>query len=119
MATRDFRDLIVWQRSQELLREVYRVARKLPREERFEMGSQMRRAAGSVSANIAEGHASAYRKVFLAQLSSAHSSVKEVDNHLLSAVTVGLLHREDVATALALSDEVSRMLRKMRDGLGG
>src|SRR5690349_25015639 len=118
MGTEDFRDLIVWQRSQELLREVYRVAKQLPAEERFEMGSQVRRAAGSVSSNISEGHASAYRKVFLAQLSTAHSSLKEVDNHLLSAVTVGHLHREDVATALMLSDEVSRMLRVMRRNLG-
>lgn len=114
MGTEDFRDLIVWQRSQELLREVYRIARKLPAEERFEMSSQLRRAAGSVSGNISEGHSSAYRKVFLAQLSSAHASLKEVDNHLLSAVTVGHLHREDIATALSLSDEVSRMLRVMR-----
>lgn len=119
MVTGDFRDLIVWQRSQELLREVYRVTRKLPMEERFEMGSQLRRAAGSVSANIAEGHSSAYRRVFLSHLSSAHASLKEVDNHLLSAVTVGHLHREDVADALALSDEVSRMLRVMRRKLGG
>ncbi|AHG88058.1 CHP02436-containing protein [Gemmatirosa kalamazoonensis] len=119
MATGDFRDLIVWQRSQELLREVYRLNRQLPPEERYEMGSQLRRAAGSVSSNIAEGHSSAYRKVFLAQLSSAHASLKEVDNHLISAVTVGHLYPEDVADALALSDEVSRMLRVMRRKLGG
>jgi four helix bundle protein len=42
MGTEDFRDLIVWQRSQELLREVYRIVRKLPAEERFEMSSQLR-----------------------------------------------------------------------------
>ena len=119
MATRDFRDLIVWQRSQELLREVYRLSRKPPRNEWRAMGSRIRRAAGSVSANISEGHSSAYRKGFLAQLSSAHASLKEVENHLRSAVTVGHLHREDIAPALALSDEPSRMLRAMRRKLGG
>ena len=119
MATGDFRDLIVWQRSQELLREVDRVTRKLPPEERYEMGSQLRTATGSVSSNIAEGHSSACRTVFLSQLSSAHASLEEVDNHLLSAVPVRRLCREDIADALAPSDEVGRMLRVMRRELGG
>src|SRR5437868_14937008 len=50
-----FRDLIVWQKSHTLVLEVYKLTRRLPREELFGLVSQMRRAAVSVPANIAEG----------------------------------------------------------------
>jgi four helix bundle protein len=49
----DFRDLIVWQRSDDFIVEVYKLSRKLPDDERFLMTSQLRSAALSVSSNIA------------------------------------------------------------------
>lgn len=119
MATGDFRDLIVWQRAQSLVRECYGVARRLPAEERFELASQIRRAATSVPANIAEGHARPTRADYLRFLGIAHASVKELDSHLLTVEGLGYVTREEIATALALSDEVSRMLRAMRRSLGG
>ena len=114
MAARDFRDLIVWQRAHELVREAYGVARRLPGEERFELASQIRRAATSVTSNIAEGHARPYRRDFVRYLAIAHASLKELENHLLTAETVGYVDREAIATPLALSDQVSRMLTAMR-----
>ncbi|MDF1504565.1 four helix bundle protein [Roseisolibacter sp. H3M3-2] len=121
MRTRDFQDLVVWQRAMTLTREVYELARRLPVEERFALASQMRRAAVSVPANIAEGHASAYGRTFVRHLSIAHASLMELECHLSIAIDVGYLDPGDAATARAASDEVSRMLRAMRrtlrDGL--
>jgi four helix bundle protein len=54
-AARTFKDLEVWQKSHALVLEVYKLTRRLPREELFGLVSQMRRAAVSVPANIAEG----------------------------------------------------------------
>jgi four helix bundle protein len=53
---RDFRDLRVWQQSMDLVVEIYEIARLLPPDERFELCKQLRRAAVSVPANIAEGN---------------------------------------------------------------
>jgi len=57
-----FRDLVVWQLGMDLVAEVYATARELPDSERFGLVSQMTRAAVSVPANIAEGHARGTRK---------------------------------------------------------
>ena len=99
MATRDYRDLIVWQRGQELVREAYGVARHLPVEERFELGSQIRRSATSVTGNIAEGHSRPTRRDFLRFLGIAYASLKELESHLLTAERVGYVHREHIADA--------------------
>jgi hypothetical protein len=59
MATdiQNFRDLIVWQKAMALAKEIYRIAKCFPREERFAFTNQICRAALSVPSNIAEGHA--------------------------------------------------------------
>ena len=95
----------------------YELTRRLPVEERFGLSSQIRRAAVSVVANIAEGHASAYRPVFIRHLSIAHASLVELGCHLLVAVDVGYLDLEHTATAMESSDAISRMLRAMRRAL--
>ena len=114
MRTRSYRDLVVWQRAMQLARVSYELTRRLPAEERFGLSSQIRRAAVGVAANIAEGHASAYRRVFLRHLSIAHASLVELECHLLITVEVGLLHTDDAAPAAEMIDSVSRMLRAMR-----
>jgi four helix bundle protein len=118
MRTRSYQDLIVWQRAMLLTRLSYELTRRLPAEERFGLSSQIRRAAVAVAANIAEGHASAYRPVFLRHLSIAHASLVELECHLLIAVDVQYLCAVDTAPAMETCDEVSRMLRAMRRTLG-
>jgi len=53
--TTDYKELAVWKQSRELIKEIYRATRTFPREEIFGLTSQMRRAAVSISSNIAEG----------------------------------------------------------------
>ncbi|MGZ8458328.1 MAG: four helix bundle protein [Gemmatirosa sp.] len=118
MKTRNFRDLIVWQRAMALTRACYAIARQLPPEERFALGAQLRRAAISVPANIAEGHASRHRRQFLRYLGIAHASLMEIECHLLIAVDVGHLPEAAISDALSLREETSRMLRAMRRALG-
>ena len=54
---RNYRDLLVWQKGIELVKEAYLLSNRLPASERFGLVSQIRRAAASVPSNIAEGHA--------------------------------------------------------------
>ena len=51
-----YQDLIVWQKSMQLVKEVYTLVKQLPREEQFALSDQMRRAAVSIPSNIAEGY---------------------------------------------------------------
>ena len=117
MPVRSYRDLIVWQRSMELVEETYALCSRLPLSERMVLGDQMRRAVVSVAANIAEGHSRAHRKEFLHLLSIAKGSLMELEAHLLIAERVRFLSIGEIRPALSLLDEVSRMLNAMRSRL--
>jgi four helix bundle protein len=56
MTTQSFKDLIVWQKSMQLVNEVYLITKNLPKMEVYGLSSQMRRAAISIPSNIAEGY---------------------------------------------------------------
>jgi four helix bundle protein len=118
MEVRSYKDLRVWQRAIELVCASYDVSRRLPAEERTALGDQLRRAAVSVAANIAEGHSRAHRKEFLQFLAVAHASLTELETHLTIALRVGYIPNDAYAAAATLSDEVSRMLTAMRRRLG-
>ncbi len=77
-----YRDLLVWQESYKLTREVYELTQKLPRYENYGLVSQMRRAAVSVSSNIAEGQQRESRKVFKQFLLIARGSAAELSTQL-------------------------------------
>jgi four helix bundle protein len=101
----------------ELVEEAYALCSRLPTAERPALGDQMRRSAVSVAANIAEGHSRVHRKEFLHLLSIARGSLMELETHLLIAERVSVLSNDQVSHALALVDEVSRMLSAMRAAL--
>ncbi|MGL6096524.1 MAG: four helix bundle protein [Fimbriiglobus sp.] len=73
---RDFRDLLIWQKAIEYARQIYTLTKGFPRDERFGLTNQVRRAAVSVSSNIAEGHARQGRE-FPHFLSIARGSLAE------------------------------------------
>ena len=114
----DFRDLEVWQRAMELQRACHGVARRLPAEAKFELAAQLRRAAGSIVANIAEGHGQSTRANYRRYIGLARGSSREVQAHLLSIVDVGYVSRDDVATASDLNERVGKMLTKLYNRLG-
>jgi four helix bundle protein len=105
-----FRDLIVWQKAIRLAAEVYAVTRALPTEERFGLSQQLRRAATSVAANIAEGHARQVRRDYVQFLAIARGSLAEVESHLEVARQSQLVTGDCIAEALRLSQEIGRML---------
>ena len=109
-ASNSFRDLIVWQKAMELARQVYSLTRHLPKEERYGLSDQMRRAAVSIPSNIAEGQARDSRKEFLNFLSIAKGSNAELNTQLELCVTLAYLPANATAPVSALSVEVGRML---------
>ena len=109
----DFKDLIVWQKAMVLAEHTYRLVKKLPEEERFALSGQMRKAAVSVPSNIAEGQARSSTKEFMNYLSIAKGSNAELYTQFLLCVRISYLSKEDVKDALALSEEVGKMLNAM------
>jgi four helix bundle protein len=107
---RSYRDLIVWQRAMALAVGTYDLTRLFPIEERFGLSAQLRRAAVSVPANIAEGHGRVHRGEYVHHLSIAHGSLCEVETMLLLTVELRLGQAASVAPLLETSREVGRML---------
>ena len=96
MAGTSHRDLRVWQTAMEIATDCYSLAKRLPREELFGLTSQLRKAAASVPANIAEGHGRYTVKESIRYLNIANGSLVEVDTHLELAVRIGYLTSADV-----------------------
>jgi len=99
--------LIAWQRADDLFITLHQVAnRRFPPEERYELGSQLRRAAYSVPANIVEGFARRYRRARLHSLNIAEASLAEVTCCLHVAKRLGYISE---ATFLTLEAELKRV----------
>jgi four helix bundle protein len=117
-AIRTFRDLIVWQKAIQLAKEVYQVTEAFPKQEWFGLTVQIRRAAVSVSSNIAEGHARQGRE-FCHFLSIARGSLAEVESQLLLSVELGFAIPEKLQTTFALAAEIRRMAASLASKLRG
>jgi four helix bundle protein len=105
---RDFRDLLIWRKAITLAKEVYEITRRFPPSERYGLTAQVRRAAVSVSSNIAEGHARRGRE-FVHFLSVARGSLAEVESQLTLGVELGYLDTGDVEPIASLATEIRRM----------
>ena len=117
MSIQSYRELGVWQKAMTLAEECYRTTRAFPKDELFGMTSQIRRAAASIPANIAEGQGRQSTKEFLRFLSISRGSLKELETHLILCQRVGLLSDEQLESLLNLTDEISRMLSGLRKSL--
>ena len=109
----NYKDLLVWQKAVKAAREAYRIASALPDTEKFGLASQLRRAAVSISINIAEGKQRTSRKEYARFIEIAIGSVNEVEAIL---TLIGELYSLNPANITMLSDELIT-LRKMLFGL--
>ena len=108
-----YRDLRVWQDAMTLAEACYRLTREFPRDELFGLTSQIRRAVGSVPANIAEGHGRENTGSFVQYLRISQGSLKELETHLLLAERVGILPVLDLQPVLAQCESLGKMLRAL------
>jgi len=112
-----YRDLIAWQKSMSLAEAAYGLARKLPREEQYGLALQIRRAAVSIPANVAEGYNRHARRAYGNFVGIALGSLAELGTHLELAVRVGYVPRTHVEAAFDLIAEVGRVLWGLRGAL--
>ena len=119
MGTRGYRELRAWQKAMELMMEVYRISDRFPKQELFGLTRQLRRAALSIPANIAEGDGREHRGDYLRHLSIARGSVSELDTLLDAAARLSYCRGEDLRLAVELTDHVGRMLTRLIERLKG
>lgn len=106
-------ELIVWQRSMELVAEIYKLTDSFPKEEVYGLTSQIRRAAVSIPSNIAEGRGRGTRKDFVQFLRIAFGSGAELQTQLMIVEKLPKFSLLDCNKSRALLDEVVRMLKSM------
>ena len=112
---RKHRDLLVWQRAVALVELVYGATESFPASERFGLSGQMRRAAVSVPANIAEGYARSGTRELLHFLSISAGSLSELDTLIELAQRLG--HLDDPEELRKTMDDVSGMLMGLQASL--
>ncbi|NNE67769.1 MAG: four helix bundle protein [Pyrinomonadaceae bacterium] len=114
---KSFRDLQVWQKSNDLVEDIYRLTRNYPDTERFGLISQMRRASVSVSSNIAEGHARHTTGEFIRSVGNAEGSLAELETQLI--LSKRLMFCEEARFKMLLGDmgRIRRMLFALRKSL--
>lgn len=103
----------MWQRGMDLVAEVYALTAAFPREERFGLTSQARRAAVSIPSNIAEGFGRESPASFAHFLRTARGSLCELETQLMLGVRLGFCRCDEATAALVLCDRIGQMLRKL------
>ena len=104
------KDLLVWQRSMDLVETVYQLTGGFPAAEQWGLISQMRRAAISVPSNIAEGYGGQATGEYRHHISISRGSLLELETQILLAIRLKYLQSAEVVFLLKEVDEISRML---------
>ena len=107
---RAHKNLLVWQEAIELTKIIYTFSMQLPKEERYGIQSQIKRAAVSVALNIAEGAARKTEKEYLQFLYISRGSLSEIDTLLTLIVGLAFLKPELIKEAQDKNDKVSALL---------
>ena len=118
-AARGYKDLLVWQKGIALVKQVYRITRTFPADEKFGLVSQIRRAAVSIPSNVAEGQARHTTREFIQFVSVAEGSLAELDTQMIIATELGYCRPSDTQEVVELMSELRKMLNGLRRKLEG
>jgi four helix bundle protein len=110
---KSYKELKVWQKSYQLCLEIYKVTAKMPKEERFGLTSQIRRAAVSVPSNIAEGYGRKTKPDYVRSLYIAYGSNCELETQLMLTEDTGFIEAALLEGVKEGIQEVERMLKAL------
>lgn len=111
MYLKSYKELIVWQKSIELVKKIYKLTASFPKDEIYGLASQMRRAAVSIPSNIAEGYARKNLKEYLQFLRISYGSSAELETQIV--IAKDLYKDIDYNTIESLLEEILKMLNIM------
>lgn len=110
----NYTELVVWQKSRELVKDVYLLTKNYSQDEKFGLVSQMRRAAVSILSNIAEGSGRSTDKDFANFLSIAMGSSFELETQCWLSLDLGFIEKEKTTEIIKLIKEIQKMLYSFR-----
>ena len=110
MKSQSFEQLIVWQKAHSYVLAIYKITKQYPKEELFCLVTQMRRAAASITANIAEGYAKISSKDKLRFYNISQSSLEETRNFIILSKDLGYITLQDKEQLGIQAAEISRLL---------
>ena len=113
MKVKDYKDLKVWQKGIELVKEAYALTRKFPQYETYALANQMQRSAVSVPSNIAEGQARQHTGEFRQFLHTALGSLAEVDTQTVIAYELGYITKQEADNIAQRVIELQKMLHTL------
>ena len=109
-----YKDLIVWQKGIILVKQIYRLTKDFPNDEKFGLISQMRRVAVSIPSNIAEGQVRRITPDFIRFISMAVGSLAELNTQIIIAFELEYCKNDNVDEIFSMIDELRRMLNALR-----
>ena len=115
--TFSFENLIVWQRAHQFVLQVYKSTQNYPQDERFGLSSQFRRAAVSITANIAEGYKKLSKADKLRFFNIAQGSLEECRNYVILSYDLGYSDKETDEMMRNSIEEVSKLLNAYCDSI--
>lgn len=110
---RDYKKYTVWQKSHELVLEIYKVTGHFPKEEVYGLTSQMRRSASSIPTNVVEGCGRNTDKDFCRFLYFAFGSANELEYQLILSKDLNFLESETAMSLISKVEEIKKMLNKL------
>jgi four helix bundle protein len=110
---KDYRNLKVWEKGHQVVLDVYKITLRFPKDELYGLTNQIRRAAASIPANIAEGCGRGSNTDFNHFLKIAMGSASELDYHLFLANDLGFMDKSNYTELAAKVDEIKRMLASL------
>jgi four helix bundle protein len=113
LSIQSYRDLKIWQFAMDIAEASYKITQDFPKDELYGLTSQMRRAATSIAANIAEGHGRETTGAFVQFLRIAQGSLKELETHILMSSRLGYVAKDRCAAFLVRTEELGKMVRAM------
>lgn len=113
----NYKNLIVWQKSVQLVKLIYKLTGKFPSDEKFGITSQMRRAVVSIPSNIAEGQARRTTKDYIRFVSTAEGSLAELETQLIISIELEFCSKTETKICFDLMLEIRKMLNALRISL--
>ncbi|MGO9274176.1 MAG: four helix bundle protein [Terriglobia bacterium] len=117
MRLKNYKELVVWQKSKQFAVELYRATENFPRSERFGLTSQIRRSATSVPANIAEGWGRGSTREYIQFLMIARASLMELETHLIISEELSYLKAEQLKEMQDEIEGIGQMLNRLIQAL--
>jgi len=110
---KNFKELRIWQKGIEIVKDIYNLTRKFPKEETYGITSQMRRSAISIPSNIAEGFKRNYNKEYSQFLHMSLGSAAELETQLIIAKELGFANEKDIVDICEKLNYLSKMISSL------